>query len=401
MSRVKRGGKGLINVFAQKMRSSNRGNVDPFIVMDIMEKAREASSLGKDIVHMEVGQPGTPAPKTALDFLEKTMRKDAMGYTVALGLPQLRKKIAGLYSEWYNVDIDWNRIIITPGSSSAFLLAFISLFDVGDVIGLGNPGYPSYRQIIKALDLVPNFFQTDKSSNFQPKPEDIYRSDVLGLLIASPANPTGSMLDYKTFGDIVQISSEKNIALISDEIYHGIEYEKKAVSALEITQSCYVINSFSKYFSMTGWRIGWMVVPEDHIRRIERIAQNMFICAPHVSQIAALGAFNGKFELQKNLSIYKENREVLIKGLSEAGFKDIAHPDGAFYIYADIGLFSKDSLSFATEILETVGVAVTPGIDFDPINGKTKLRFSYARTTNEIIDGVRRIKSFMQKRNFI
>ena len=383
------------------MRSSNRGNVDPFIVMDIMEKASVASSLGKDVVHMEVGQPGTSAPKAALDFLEKTMKKDPMGYTVALGLPQLRKKIASLYGEWYNIDIDWNRIIITPGSSSAFLLTFISLFDVGDIVGLGNPGYPSYRQIIKALDLIPNFFQTDKESNFQPKPEDIYNSDVQGLLIASPANPTGSMLDYKTFNDIHQISEEKNIALISDEIYHGIEYEKKAVTALEITNSCYVVNSFSKYFSMTGWRIGWMVVPESHIRRIERIAQNMFICAPHVSQIAALGAFNGKFELQKNLLVYKENRDVLTKGLSEAGFKDIAHPDGAFYIYADIGLFSKDSLSFATEILDTVAVAVTPGIDFDPVNGKTKLRFSYARTTKEIKEGVRRIKSFMKKRNFI
>ncbi len=383
------------------MRSSNRGNVNPFIVMDIMEKAREVSSLGINVVHMEVGQPGTSAPKAALDYLEKTMRNESMGYTVALGLPQLRKKIANLYSEWYNVELDWNRVIITPGSSGAFLLAFISLFDKGDTVGLGNPGYPSYRQIIKALDLIPKFFQTGKESNFQPKPEEIYKSDISGLLIASPANPTGSMIDPKVFKEIVEICEEKNIALISDEIYHGIEYEKKAISALEVTDSCYVINSFSKYFSMTGWRVGWMIVPETHIRKIERIAQNMFICAPHVSQIAALGAFDGKFELQENLAIYKVNREILLKGLTESGLKDIAQPDGGFYIYADIGSFSKDSLLFATEILETVGVAVTPGIDFDPVNGKTKIRFSYARATSEIREGVERIKSFMQKRNSI
>jgi aspartate/methionine/tyrosine aminotransferase len=379
------------------MRSSQRGKVDPFIVMDIMEQARKADVSGKDIIHMEVGQPGTAAPKAAIDFLKKSIGKETLGYTVALGLPELRKKIARLYGDWYNIDLDWNRVIVTPGSSGAFLLSFISLFDKGDIVGLGNPGYPSYRQIIKALDLVPKLFKTDQESNFQPKLKDIKAFGVQGLLLASPANPTGTMIEKEKFREFAQLCEERDISLISDEIYHGIEYEKKAVTALEFTDSCYVVNSFSKYFCMTGWRIGWMIVPNSHIRIIEKLAQNMFICAPHVSQIAAIGAFEGKLELNQNIKTYKRNRELLKEGLYTAGFKNIASPDGAFYIYADISAFSKDSLFFAKKLLDEAGIAATPGIDFDPILGKTKLRFSYARSTKEIIEGIERLIKFMKK----
>ena len=257
------------------MKNSKRGNVDPFIVMDVMEAAREAEESGRRIIHMEVGQPGTPAPKQATNSVVESMTKNNLGYTVALGLPELRKRISELYGEWYNVDINPKRIAITPGSSSAFVASFTSLFDSGERVGIAAPGYPSYKQILKALDLVPVTIQTIMENRFQPLPQNLPNNDLSGFLIASPANPTGSMLDYKSLSDLIHISQENNISFISDEIYHGIEYEKKAVTALEITDDCYVINSFSKYFSMTGWRIGWIIVPENHIRQIESIVQNL------------------------------------------------------------------------------------------------------------------------------
>ena len=239
------------------MKKSKRSNVDPFIVMDVMEAARIAESSGKKIIHMEVGQPGTAAPKYATNTLVEAMENNNLGYTVALGLPELRKRISQLYGEWYNVDINPNRIAITPGSSSAFVASFTSLFDSGDRVGIAAPGYPSYKQILKALDLEPVTIETSIHNRFQPMPEDLSNNDLAGFLIASPANPTGSMLDYGSLTDLIHISQENNISFISDEIYHGIEYENKAVTALEITNDCYVINSFSKYFSMTGWRIGY------------------------------------------------------------------------------------------------------------------------------------------------
>ena len=263
------------------MRKSNRGNVDPFIVMDVMENARKAEEKGEDIVHMEVGQPGTPAPIEAQRQLIEKMKNDSMGYTVALGIPELRKRISQLYGDWYNLDLNPDRIIITSGSSAGFILSFSSLFDAKDRVGICSPGYPSYRQILKAQDLETVLIETKFENNFQPFASDLKGLNLSGVLIASPANPTGSMLNYNQLESLILSSLEQNISFISDEIYHGIEYEKKATTALQITNQCYVINSFSKYFSMTGWRVGWMVVPEDHIRQIERLAQNMFICAPH------------------------------------------------------------------------------------------------------------------------
>ena len=380
------------------MRSSSRGLVDPFIVMDVMEAARAAEAAGRHIIHMEVGQPGTPAPQGARDALASAMTDDALGYTVALGLPALRTRIAQLYLDWYGVTVDPGRIIVTPGSSGAFLLAFTALFDADERVGLGEPGYPSYRQILKALDLLPIGIQTSAKNRLQPVPSDIEALDLAGLIVASPANPSGTMLDKAALGALISSCHARGTAFVSDEIYHGIQYEGRAVSALEISDDVYVINSFSKYFSMTGWRVGWMVVPEDHVRTVERLAQNMFICAPHAAQVAALAAMECEAELSANMAVYTENRRLILAELPKAGFDKIAPPDGAFYVYADVSDYTDDSRAFAAEILDHAGVAVTPGLDFDPVRGATTLRFSYARATADIKEGLIRLQSFMASR---
>jgi aspartate/methionine/tyrosine aminotransferase len=366
--------------------------------MDVMEAARAAEEAGRNIIHMEVGQPSTPAPAGARKALSDAMNSDSLGYTVALGLPALRKRIARLYGEWYGVDLDWNRVVVTPGSSGAFILAFTALFDRGARVGVGEPGYPSYRQILRALDLEPVALQASSANRLQPVPADFADLNLDGLMVASPGNPSGTMLDRPAMEAIVKACADSDTILISDEIYHGIEYDQKAVTALEITDECYVINSFSKYFSMTGWRVGWMVVPQDHVRLVERIAQNMFICPPHASQVAALHAMDCTEELDRNVAIYAKNRQLMMEGLPKAGFDRIAPPDGAFYVYADVSHLTEDSRTLAAEILEHAGVAVTPGLDFDPVRGGGTLRFSYARQTEDIIEGLERLTRYMATR---
>ncbi len=381
------------------MRTSSRGDVDPFIVMDVMEAARRAESAGRHIIHMEVGQPGTPAPAAARAALVQAMEAGSLGYTVALGLPDLRARIARLYGEWYGVDLDPGRVVVTAGSSAAFQLAFISLFDTGDRVAIGDPGYPSYRNILKALGLTPVRLETQLDNRFQPTPGLLdQHNDLAGLLVASPSNPTGTMLDRQHLADLINAAQARGMAFVSDEIYHGIDYGSRPVSAVEITDQAYVINSFSKYFSMTGWRIGWMVVPDDHVRRIERLAQNLFICAPHASQVAALAAIDAQDELQTNVETYRRNRDLLIRELPLAGFDRIAPPDGAFYIYADVSDLTDDSRVLAAEILQDAGVSVTPGYDFDPVRGGRGLRFSYAGSHQDMIEGVSRLKRWFQAR---
>ena len=380
------------------MRTSRRSVVDPFIVMDVMEAARAAEAAGRHIIHMEVGQPGTGAPQAAIRALNAAMAEGPLGYTVALGLPKLRARIAQLYDEWYGLDLNPERVVVTSGASGGFILAFNALFDSGDRVGIGAPGYPSYRQILKGLGFVPVDLPTSDANRLQPVPADLVGHDLAGLLVASPANPSGTMLDRTAMAALIEASQGAGASFISDEIYHGIEYEAKAVSALEISDDVYVINSFSKYFSMTGWRIGWMVVPEDHVRVVERIAQNMFICPPHASQVAALAAMDAHDELQGNMDVYRANRALMLEGLPAAGFTRIAPPDGAFYVYADVSELTQDSRAFAREILEKADVAVTPGLDFDPVRGQQTLRFSYARSTVDIAEGLRRLAEFMAQR---
>ena len=379
------------------MRRSRRGEVDPFIVMDVMEGARRLEAAGRRIIHMEVGQPGTPAPEGARRALAAALDQP-LGYTVALGLPELRRGIADLYRRWYGVDLDPARVVVTSGSSGAFLLAFTALFEAGDRVGLGEPGYPSYRQILRAMSLEPVGIPAALENRLQPVPSDLAGHDLQGLIVASPGNPSGTMLDRAALSGLIGHCDQNAISFVSDEIYHGLHYGDRAVSALEISDDCYVINSFSKYFSMTGWRLGWMVVPEDHIRTVERLAQNLFICPPHASQIAALAALDCIDELEANRATYAENRRLMLEGLPQAGFTRIAPPDGAFYIYAEISDLTDNSLTFAEELLQEAGVAVTPGLDFDPRRGAQWLRFSYAGATADIVEGLARLKAHMAGR---
>ena len=375
------------------MRSSSRGEVDPFIVMDVMEAARAAEAAGRSIIHMEVGQPGTPAPAAAREAVARAMAAGPLGYTVSLGLPALRARIARLYRDWYGLDLDPGRVVVTAGSSAGFILAFASLFDRGERVAIGEPGYPSYRNILRALDLVPVGIGTGPEARFQPEPGDL-GADLAGVLVASPANPTGTMLARPDLAALVGRAQELGVAVVSDEIYHGIQYGARAVSALEISDEVYVINSFSKYFSMTGWRVGWMVVPEAHVRRGERLVQNLFICAPHASQVAALAALDATEELEGNLAVYRANRALMLEGLPKAGFDRIAPPDGAFYVYADVSDMTGDSRELCAQILRQAGVAVTPGLDFDPRRGSGTLRFSYAGSTEDIAEGLRRLQAW-------
>ena len=379
------------------MKNSARGSVDPFIVMDVMEAASKIEKAGHDVIHLEVGQPGTSAPILAKESVIDSLSASTLGYTVALGIPELRKKIAELYWHWYKVKVDPQRIIVTPGSSGAFILAFTGLFDVGDSVGIGSPGYPSYRQILKALSLNTVTIKALSDNKFQPVPTDVINNKLDGLLVASPANPTGSMLNRDELEKLMAACKKKETAFISDEIYHGIEYETRAVSALEVSDDCFVINSFSKYFSMTGWRLGWIVVPNKHIRQFERLAQNMFICAPHISQIAALGALDAHHELNQNVQTYKTNRAMLAEQLPNLGLAKFAPPDGAFYFYVDVSEYTDNSVNLANEILDEVNVAVTPGIDFDPDRGLKTIRLSYACSTPDLKEGLKRLNNFMSK----
>jgi aspartate/methionine/tyrosine aminotransferase len=378
------------------MRTSSRGEVDPFIVMDVMEAARVEEARGRHIIHMEVGQPASVLPAAARAALEGAMASRALGYTVALGLPELRAGIAQLYRDRHGLDLDPRRVVVTSGSSAGFLLAFTNLFDEGDRIAIGEPGYPSYRNILRSLGLVPVGIATTPERRFQPDPEDL-TDDLAGLLVASPANPTGTILPRDKLAALIETARSRGIAFISDEIYHGLHYGLPAPSALELSDDVYVVNSFSKFFCMTGWRVGWMVVPEAHVRRIERIAQNMFICPPHASQVAALAALGAQDEMERRVAGYGRNRALLLQGLPEVGLDRITLPDGAFYIYVDVSTLTSDSRKFAARLLHEAGVAVTPGLDFDPHRGHGTIRLSFAGEHADMAEGLRRLGQWMDR----
>ena len=382
-------------------RISKRANIDPFIVMDVMQAAHEREVSGHDIIHMEVGQPGTSAPKSALDRAHSAMKEGAMGYTLALGLPELRSAIAARYQKSYDLQIDPERVVVTTGSSAGFIFAFLASFDQAARIALPSPGYPCYRHIARALDLEPVTIETTAKGRWMPRSGDIlelHKSAPLeGVLLASPANPTGTMISNAGLRDLVNISTELGIRFISDEIYHGLTYEGRAHSALEHSGDVIVINSFSKYFSMTGWRVGWMIVPDDMVRPIERLAQNLYIAPPTISQYAALGALEAEDELEGNRRIYADNRDLLLRELPKAGFDNLLPADGAFYIYADVSELTRDSVAFAGQMLDQAGVAVTPGIDFDAERGTRYLRFSYAGQTSRMAEAMERLKRWRNK----
>lgn len=381
------------------MKVSKRGAVPPFYVMEVMKAAARREAEGKDVLHLEVGQPSTKAPQGVIDAATRALREERLGYTDALGIPELRTRIARHYRDYYGVRVPAERIAVTTGSSGAFLLSFLASMDAGDRLALAEPGYPAYRNILTSLDIEAVGVPVGPETRFQPTPEVLDRVEgpIHSLLVATPANPTGTMLSADDLRALISWCDERDTRLIVDEIYHGITYHGRAVTAAALSDRVIVINSFSKYFSMTGWRLGWMVVPEDLHRSVECLAQNHFISPPAHSQTAAIAAFDCVEEVEANVERYRANREVLLRELPKAGFDELAPADGAFYIYADVSGLTDDSAEFCKRMLAETGVAATPGIDFDPPRGHRYVRFSFAGATEEMEEAAARLKKWLDR----
>jgi aspartate/methionine/tyrosine aminotransferase len=379
------------------LKVADRGKVDPFIVMDVLRAANARAQEGRDVLHLEVGQPGHGAPRTAREAAKRAIEEEQLGYTDALGLPALRRRIAQSYKTLHGVEVDPDRVMVTNGSSAGFVVAFLTAFDAGDRVALAAPGYPAYRNILSALGLEPVWLETDLESRFQPTPAllDQVDGELDGLILASPSNPTGTMVDEAGMRDLVEACRRRGIRLISDEIYHRIEFQGRGVSALEASDDAIVVNSFSKYFAMTGWRVGWLVLPPDMVRAAECVGQNLFISAPAPSQYAALGAMDAGDELEAVVQSYRRNRDVLLNELPKAGIERFAPADGAFYIYADVGHLTEDSQAFCKRMLHETGVAATPGVDFDPFRGQRFVRFSFAGREDEVAEAAQRLRRWL------
>lgn len=366
---------------------SSRAQIPPFLAMDVLAEANRLEASGRRVYHLETGQPGTKAPRVALDAVRTALEHDALGYTEALGRPAFKEAVAGHYRAVYGLSIDPVRIVATTGSSSGFILAFLAAFDAGQRLVMGAPGYPAYRNTAMALNLEPVVIPAGLATRFQLPLDQLERIESAhGLLIASPGNPTGTVIPPSDLAAIAGICRTKGWRLISDEIYHGLAYGPQTPCALSFAPDAIVINSFSKYFSMTGWRIGWMIVPEDMVRAVERLAQNLFISPPAMSQVAAVAALSpgAHEELEGHVRAYRQNRDVLIAALRKAGVTDIAPADGAFYVYACVEAYCEDSRALSAALLSETGIAATPGWDFDPADGGKWMRFSTAGRASDI-----------------
>ncbi|MFN6999683.1 MAG: pyridoxal phosphate-dependent aminotransferase [Elioraea tepidiphila] len=373
----------------------------PFIVMDVIAaaNARAAASAPGDprVIRMEVGQPSTGAPAAAVEAATAAMRAgETLGYTEALGIRPLRERIARLYVERYGVTVPVARIAVTVGASGAFPLAFLAAFDRGDRIALAAPFYPPYVNILTALGLEPVLLEAGPESRYQPTVAMLEALDPPpdGLIVASPCNPAGTMLHADELAALARWCTGHGVRLISDEIYHGLTYGEPATTAAAIPGAV-VINSFSKYWSMTGWRVGWMVLPEDLARPVERLAQNLFISAPGVSQVAALAAFDADAELRGHVARYAANRALLLDALPKAGIDRLAPAEGAFYLYADVGHLTNDSAAWCTRMLAEIAVAATPGVDFDRTRGHRTVRFSFCGATEDMAEAAERIRRWL------
>ena len=391
----------MLNAARDLISPSRRSDVPPFIVMDVMAAAAAREARGERVVHMEVGQPAAPAPLVARRAAAAALEAGRIGYTESLGLPSLRARIARHYRDTYGLDLDPARVAVTTGSSGAFILSFLSLFEPGDRVALANPGYPPYRHILTALGCEPLLIETSASSRWVLSPDALIaahrKTPLKGVIVASPANPTGTMMSAAALAELVAVAEDAGIRVISDEIYHGLDYAFAAETAAKLSPRALVINSFSKYFCMTGWRIGWMVVPEPLVRTVDRLHGNLAISVPTLAQIAAEAAFDGREEMEAVKHGYEENRRFLTEGLPRAGLDQFLPVDGAFYLYANIARFSNDSLDFAKRLLNEAGVAATPGIDFDPIDGRHFLRFCYAGSAAEMHEAVERIGTWLKR----
>jgi aspartate/methionine/tyrosine aminotransferase len=391
----------MLDAAKRLLNPSLRSDVPPFIVMDVMAAAARIEAAGGHVIHMEVGQPAAPAPATAIAAAQTALAGRRIGYTECLGIPSLRARIARHYTEAYGFQLDPARVVVTTGSSGGFILAFLAMFEPGDRVALANPGYPPYRHILTALGCEPVLIETSAQTRWALDSERLLaahrKKPLAGVLVASPANPTGTMMDADALSHLIATAEGEGIRVISDEIYHGLDYAFPAVTAASLSDRALIINSFSKYFCMTGWRVGWLVAPESMVRSIERLQQNFAISVPTLSQFAAQAAFDGRAEMEAVKHGYEENRRILTEGLPKAGLEKFLPVDGAFYLYADISRFSNDSHDFAKRLLEEVHVAATPGIDFDPIHGKDFVRFSYSGSADEMREAVIRIGDWLKR----
>lgn len=378
---------------------SRRSEVRPFVAMDVLTAANRREARGLRVIHMEVGQPSAPTPRAVMAAARAGLEAGRLGYTEALGSRPLRERVAGHYAEAYGVAVDPDCVAITTGSSAAFNLAFLADFDAGARVAVTSPGYPAYRNIFQALDL--EAVEIELSANrpvLDPAMLEAAHAErpLSGVLIASPANPTGTMLSRAELRDLIATAERLGIRYISDEIYHRLVYAGEADTALRHSRDAIVINSFSKYYCMSGWRIGWMVLPKDLVRRVERLAQNIYICPPDLSQRAAIAAFDATDELDAIRAGYAESRDLLLRRLPELGFTGLYPVDGAFYVYASTTGLAENSSIFASEMLEHAGVAATPGIDFDVVRGNDFIRFSFAGRPSDMVEATERLQAWLK-----
>ncbi|SED04365.1 Aspartate/methionine/tyrosine aminotransferase [Rhizobiales bacterium GAS188] len=385
---------------ATTLSPARRAAVAPFIAMEVLSQAGAIEAKGGSVVHMELGEPGAPAPRLAREAAKRAIDQGRIGYTPALGLPPLRERIARHYHDLYGLRLDPTRIAVTTGSSAGFILAFLACFDAGDRVAIASPGYPAYRNILEALGIEPVIIETGPADRWAITPQAILaahaQKPLKGVLVMSPANPTGVMMGATALAALAETCNAQGLWFVSDEIYHGLTYEGPATSALTSAPQAIVVNSFSKYFCMTGWRIGWLVLPEHLVRPVERLAQNLFISPPYISQVAAEAAFEATAELEAVKAGYAQSRALLLEALPRLGFTELLPVDGAFYAYGNVSRLSNDSVEFCRRALVEAGVAITPGLDFDRERGGNYVRLSFAGSPENVRDGVKRLESWLK-----
>jgi len=384
------------------LKIAGRSDLSSFMVMDVMQKAEDLEARGEKVIHLEVGQPSSGAPKAACKAIVDALGEPSShGYTLSLGIPSLRNGIAAHYDQLYNVRVKPENVIVTVGSSLGFAMAFLTCFDHGDTVAMTNPGYAAYRNLMMSVGLRPMMIDCRAEQGWKLSVADLDAMDPVpdGIIIASPANPTGVVLNASEMAAITGWCDARGVRLISDEIYHGITFDVEAATALATSSDAIVVNSFSKYFSMTGHRVGWMIAPDNLVDPLERLAQNCVISVPTLSQIAAAAAISdpsAKAELEEHVRRYKRNRDILLNGLDPRFLGNAAPAEGAFYIYADTSEISDDSMNLADRLLNEAHVATTPGLDFDTEQGRSSIRISFAGTNDDMQKAVRRINAWVR-----
>jgi len=379
------------------LKISSRSNIPMFRALDILREVNERTAKGADIRRMGAGQPNVGAPSEALEYAISKIRSDPrQGYTEAVGMPNLCERIAAYYREYYGAEINPRNVVITTGSSGGFILAFLAAFDAGDRVAITTPTYPAYKNILTALNIETVEIETTHQTNYQPTAEILERcgKTFQGLIVNSPSNPTGTMLPAGEMQKIANWCENKGVRLMSDEAYHGITYNRKAETAASVSESAVVLNTFSKYFAMTGWRLGWLVLPSDLTDRVKKLAENLFVSPPTISQHLAFKIFDHLDALNAYVETYRENRGILLRELPKAGFTSISNADGAFYVYADVHHLTNDSEEFCRRMLNEALVSTTPGADFDVARGHGTIRICYADKTEDIIEACERLKKW-------